>query len=576
MSLFMRKTKTWIDDFNMDTGTDITAVGDRVKERLAFMNINQETLNHIRDAASILTPYKASIVDQFYKSIMEVDHLKEIINQHSTIARLKKTMTTYLEQFLSANVNKEYVKTRIIVGQVHSRIHLTADHFISAHHLLMQMMTSIVMEKLHNKTNQMTETVLAIQKLAAFDQQLIVEVYMEETFKTFLFGISDTLNYMTQLDTSRQLIAEMDNMSKESHSVSSATEQVSASIHEVANHAVQVAEGTDVAVQSVAQSRHVVNEALDDIQKVGRVYEQVVDQVNQLNDAIEQTQGIVEVIQQITDQTDLLALNASIEAARAGEHGRGFAVVANEVRKLAEHTNEQTQQVSANMESLRQVSQSVTKQISNTETFIEQSVTAAQVADKELNKIVTTIQQINDSISQIAAMSEEQTAAVEEIAQRNTLILDLSDSSEQIAKQTAKIIFELSRQMEAYRNQFFVTNIRLNAKDVIKVAKTDHLLWKWRVYNMLLGLETLEPEQVASYKMCRLGKWYFGDVPAHVKAHPAFQKLDEPHKSVHRNAKLAAERYEAGDLAGAQDAFEHVLQASHVVVSLLTELEKNC
>ena len=573
MKLFMKKTKSWNEYFNHSSETDIAEVGDRVKERLAFMNINEENLANIREASSILSPYKVEIINQFYNNITAVNHLKTIINQHSTVERLRKTMERYFEQFLEAEVNMDYVMTRIIIGQVHSRINLTVEHFISAHHMLIQIMTSILMEKLHSQPKRMMDTVLSIQKLATFDQQLIVEVYMEETFKSLLFGISDTLNYTTQLDASKQLMSEVDNMNLESHSVSSATEEVSASILEVANQSMKVAEGTDDAVKSAEESKQIVHDTLEDIEKVGHVYNQVVLQVDELNQEIEKTHHVVEVIGQITDQTNLLALNASIEAARAGEHGKGFSVVANEVRKLAEHTKEQTLQVTTNMETLQNVANLVTKQMTNTEELIKKSVDGAKVADEALNKIVLAMQDINHATSQIAAMSEEQTSAVDEIARRNSIISGLSNSSQEIAKETANVIFELSKQMEDYRNTFFETNIRLNSRDIIKVAKTDHLLWKWKIYNMLLGLETFDSEQVTSHETCRLGKWYYSDLSQQVKENPAYKQLEEPHKAVHHFAKQAVTYYKQGNVTATEDAFEQIINSSNTVISLLSKLE---
>lgn len=575
MNIFKQKTKSWSEYATYVQSTDITEVGARVKERLAFMGVSQETLHYVKESMPILLPYKSEIVDRFYEQIMSMVHLKEIIVKNSTVERLRKTMEQYIDQFLQADVNQDYIRTRITIGSVHSRIHLTAEHFISAHHVLIQIMTSILMEKLHHKPDRMMETVLAVQKLAAFDQQLIVEVYMEETIKTFLFDISGMLDSMTGLETTKQLIVGMNEMIAESHSVTSATEEVSASIMEVADHSVKVAERTDEAVDSAEQSKQVINESLRDIEQVGLVYKQVAIQVNQLNEEIEQTHKVVEVIRAITDQTNLLALNASIEAARAGEHGKGFAVVAAEVRKLAEHTKEQTMQITNNMENLQKVSQLVTDQMKNTGKLVEQSVTGAVQADEALEKIVSTMQDISQSTSQIAAMTEEQTSAVMEIAERSTTIFDLGTNSQEMARQTAEIIFDLSKEMDEYRKSFFLTNIKLTNKDVIKVAKTDHLLWKWTIYNVLLGIEKMQAQQITSHKECRLGEWYYGTLSDQVKKQLPFQHLEAPHQAVHQYAKVAVNEYGQGHIEKAYEAFQKLEEASNEVVALLVQLEKS-
>jgi len=167
-------------------------LGERMNEQLIFLGISKETLSYVKEASVILVPYKAEIINTFYEAVTSIPSLRQMINDHSSLDRLKKTMSRYLEQFFQAELDDDYVRSRMTVGHVHSRIHLSAEHFISAHHLLVQTMTAILVEKLHQRPDTLMRTMLAVQKLAAFDQQLIVEVYMEEsTLKSFLFDVSD-------------------------------------------------------------------------------------------------------------------------------------------------------------------------------------------------------------------------------------------------------------------------------------------------------------------------------------------------------------------------------------------------
>ncbi|MGI2293499.1 protoglobin domain-containing protein [Paenibacillus sp. GXUN7292] len=573
MSLFGKKPQSWNSYISHSKSTDISGIDERIKASLNFMGIDKNVLQQVKKAAEILAPHRSELVNHFYGAVTNVDHLKSIINNHSTVERLRKTMEKYLDQFLQAEVNEDYVKTRVIVGHVHSRIHLTADHFISAHHFLLQLMTTLIMQNMHGNPHQMIQSVMAVQKLAAFDQQLIVEVYMEETLKTFLFSVSDTVNNMTQLDTTKQLILAMEQQLDESLSVTSATEQMSASIQEVAEHSSRVADGTGDAVESAELSQRVIGQALGNIEQVGQVYGEVLEQVSQLNKEIEQTQDVVNIIREISDQTNLLALNASIEAARAGEEGRGFAIVAAEVRKLSEHTREQITQITANMESLKAASDQVNSKMIRTRAIMESGVNDAKSAGQELQMIVATMKEINQSTTQIAAMTEEQASSVADIAHRNSIIHDLSSHSQEIALETAKMIYDLSEQIDKYRLTFLNINIKMNAKDIVKIAKTDHLLWKWRVYNMLLGLTKLDVTRASSHTACRLGRWYYSELPETIKSQPVYKQLEKPHQMVHQYALEAVEQYEQGQHNEAQNTLVKLQQQSNEVIELLNKLE---
>lgn len=570
---FTKSKKQWTDYTGRISETDLSTSG-LSTEQLAFLNMNAATLKQVKEAATYILPHIDELVDNFYDNLTASDHLYHIITTYSSVEKLKGTQRIYLEQFLEAELDDTYIESRIKVGQIHSKINLTADHFIMAHNMLMQYMTTILMEKLHHKPDKMMKLVTAVQKLATFDQQLIVNVYMESTMRRYLFSISDLLNNMTEISTTKELLAGMDQQKGETLSVTTATEEMNASIQDVAVHATKVAENTEQAVTSVQKSQQVIDHALQEIEQVGSVYDVVIQDVNHLDKEIQNTQEVINVIREIAEQTNLLALNASIEAARAGDSGKGFAVVATEVRKLSEHTQEQIERITTNMGTLQNVSKQVTDRIEQTGDNVDKSVTGSRKADEELERIVETMQEINGATSQIAAMSEEQSATVNDISDRNTTMHEVSEKVHQTAQETAASIYTLSEKMNEYRLSFLDTKIIYRQQDILRLAKTDHLLWKWDIYNLLLNVGSIDQESLTSHHECRLGKWYYSEQSNGVQHLKAFKQLEAPHKAVHDNAKLAVESHERGDTDRAQDALTQLENASNQVIRYLEELEE--
>lgn len=569
-----RRAKDW-HEYTKKLSSASLQVGKRPTERLYFLNVEQETLQYVKEAGTYILPHMNNIIDDFYDNLLKDDYLANMINEHSNVNNLKVTLRKYLEQFFTGDVSEDYVETRVKVGEVHSEINLSANYFIMGHNLIVQSMTTILMEQLSSRPDRMIKLVLAVQKLAAFDQQLIVDVYYETTFKVFLHEISGMLNNVTELDITQDLIESMEEQIMEAHSVTAATEEMSSSIQEVSDHAVRVAEGTRDAVESAENSQKVIDGALQDIEEVGQVYDVVMEDVNQLGNEIDNTHEVIDVIKEIAEQTNLLALNASIEAARAGEAGQGFAVVATEVQKLSEHTKEQIQQITVNMNTLQNVSSQVTERIRDTGESVEKSVSGSQQAGEELNKIIQTMQSINEETTQIAAMSEEQSSTVVEISERNANMSNLSEGVQSLAQETARIIYELSKEMDDYRLSFIDAQIITSSEDIIKVAITDHLLWKWRIYNMMLGFEEISLNEVTSHTECALGQWYNGPLPSNVTSLSAYKDLEVPHRKVHDCARKAVELYQAGNEIELKNAISALEESSREVVQLLEQLERS-
>lgn len=234
--------------------------------------------------------------------------------------------------------------------------------------------------------------------------------------------------------------------------VATAMHEMSATVQEVARNAAYAADGTVEAQQSADEGRTVVNETVRSIRDVAVGVDQAAGVVNQLNSDAANIGTVVDVIRGIAEQTNLLALNAAIEAARAGEQGRGFAVVADEVRTLAQRTQQSTQEIEDMVGRLQDgVNEAVSAMERGTEKT-ESSVQCATRAGKSLEDITMAIRKISEMNTQIATAAEEQSAVAEEINVNVTKINELGQDTADAAYRNGEIsqrqIHEARRQQQ--------------------------------------------------------------------------------------------------------------------------------
>ena len=227
--------------------------------------------------------------------------------------------------------------------------------------------------------------------------------------------------------------------------MSSAMQQMSGAIDEVARHADQAAHAAQGANRQASEGSAAVNHTHSEIAKLAALIDNTDGEVQSLAEQSEQIGKVLEVIRAIAEQTNLLALNAAIEAARAGEMGRGFAVVADEVRQLAQRTSASTGQIHSLIAKLQQTAATAVQTMDAGHRQAEEGVARVLEADQALVGISEAVANITDMTTQIAAATEEQSAVAEEISRNISTIADLADQTSEQAQHSARLSEELTQ-----------------------------------------------------------------------------------------------------------------------------------
>jgi len=252
------------------------------------------------------------------------------------------------------------------------------------------------------------------------------------------------------LNDNKQRIDDAEFQHVEMGKLSNSVDELYSVSTQLSEHADSAVTKSDNAISSAHKGKEIVGVTIASIEALAGEIDNSVQAIKQLDTEADSIASILEVIKSIADQTNLLALNAAIEAARAGEYGRGFSVVADEVRNLAQRTQDSTGEIQSTIETLKKSTLSAVSIINHSHSKSLESVEHVSDTGNVIDEITQSIEEIKDISKATSSEAMLQKNTLDEI---QTNVNDINQVSKEstnrahVSMASASSLSELSHEL---------------------------------------------------------------------------------------------------------------------------------
>ncbi|SDX63729.1 methyl-accepting chemotaxis protein [Pseudomonas syringae] len=379
---------------------------------------------------------------------------------NATIAQARKEMTTQGQDIVK--ISEAMYQLQLDRRDQESAQARTTQIICTLLAMILGVIAAVIITR--QITRPLKETMAVVDRIASGDLTQILMITrrdelgvlqqgiqrMGSTLRDLIGGIRDSVVQIASAAeelsaVTEQTSAGVNSQKVETDQVATAMHEMSATVAEVARNAEQASHAASNADREARDGDKVVGEAIAQIERLATEVGRSADAMNQLEQESDKIGKVMDVIKAVAEQTNLLALNAAIEAARAGEAGRGFAVVADEVRGLAQRTQQSTVEIETLVAALQSGTRQVSSIMLNSRELTVSSVQLSRKAGTSLGSITQTVSSIQAMNQQIAAAAEQQSAVAEEISRSIVNVRDVSEQTASASEETAASSVELAR-----------------------------------------------------------------------------------------------------------------------------------
>lgn len=360
---------------------ELTLFDEDMQHQLSIIQLTKEELPYLQVLQPVVSERIDELVIRFYDTILEVPHLKAIIEKHSNVERLRTTLSDHIIGLFSGQINQEYLQKRTRIAEIHFRIGLQPKWYLAAFQNILQSLLTVIKEKNFISTDE-HHLILVATKIINLEQQIVLNLYEEKNTN----NLKHKIEQITAIKNKMASISEeLLTYTEETEAAINVLEDASSSVVSIINNETNQTLETQNHAEQGYENMHLIETK---IEMISNSTEQVTSFTKNLQQSLKEISGVVQIVQDIAEQTNLLALNSAIEAARAGEHGRGFSIVAQEVRKLAEQTKHSIEKINLLVTSTSSNMNDVVKGMLVVQKAVSESKEDSTNAESSFNRIL--------------------------------------------------------------------------------------------------------------------------------------------------------------------------------------------